>query len=144
MSQNDSIYEKTQSKRPCAYYKSKKGCKKGDSCDWDHSDNAQVQHVAKVSTLCRYKEACRWKPRCRFVHPEDGESVARGSSSWPWSPASDFVNPDLRRHPPGSNHIPPPANNNPEQLFQQIQHQIQQINLMCLTQFPNLGMKKVQ
>ena len=144
LSQNNSISDKTTSKRPCAYFNSPKGCKKGDNCDWDHSEEAQVQSVTKVSTLCRYKEACRWKPRCRFVHPEDGESVARGSASGPGSPAQGFVNPDLGTQPPGWNHLPPPASNSSEQLIQQIQQQLQQINLMCLTQFPNLGMKKGQ
>ena len=145
---NITITDQTRVKRPCAYYNSPKGCKKADNCDWDHSDDAQAQFVTKVSILCRYKEACRWKPRCRFVHPKDGESVAvqkdqaRGVASG--SPVQDFVTPDIRQQPPGWNQIPPPAKLNHEQFIQEIQQQIQQINLMCLAQFPNLMKKQGQ
>ena len=145
---NNTSTDQTRVKRPCAYYNSPKGCKKGDTCDWDHSDDAQAQFVTKVSILCRYKEACQWKPRCRFIHPEDGESVgfpnnqSRDSASG--SPAQDFVRPDMGSHPPGWNQIPPPAKQNPEYLIQQIQQQMQQINLMCLTAFPNLMKKQGQ
>lgn len=67
--------DQTQNQRPCSYYRSPQGCKKGNNCNWNHSDNAQAEVVEKVPKLCRNKETCRWKPRCKFIHPEDGESL---------------------------------------------------------------------
>ena len=48
---NNTLADKTRVKSPCAYYNSPTECKKGDTCDWDHSDDTQAQFVKKVSIL---------------------------------------------------------------------------------------------
>ena len=147
-------------KGPCSYYKSQNGCKKGNSCLWDHSEKAQAQIVKKIPKLCQNKETCSWKPRCKYVHPEDGESLpirdrqervpapaqrlqrlhfppqAAPQGHQEPSGSQGFGHPDVGHHPPGWTQIPPPIYRNPEQIIENITKQIQEMVMNVVT--PNL------
>ena len=69
------VTETQNKRRPCAYFGTRNGCKKGNECPYDHSTQAQNEPVIKVPKLCKDKETCAWKPRCRYVHPEEGEAL---------------------------------------------------------------------
>ena len=156
-------------KKPCSYFNNPNGCKKGNSCLWDHSDEAQAQSVKKIPKICQNKDTCTWKPRCKYVHPENGESLpvkqARVFSALQMSQGQSFHqaaskghqggsgslgfgSPDIGRHPPGWTQIPPPTYQSPGQVMENIKKKIQEMmmnvivpDLMCLSQFPNLGKK---
>ena len=82
--------------RPCRYFRTRNGCKKGEICNFDHSEVAQI--VMKVPKLCKDKEACVWKPQCKYVHPEDGEALpVRGEPRV----RQGFGSQDFSRQPPG-------------------------------------------
>ena len=145
--------------RPCSYFRSKNGCRKGEFCDFDHSEAAQAIPVVKVPKLCQNGEACGYAPRCRYVHPESGEvmpvkSVGRGAGQSTQS--QGFGPQSWSQQPPGWTNLPPPAilptlpptsaqatsvtQVEQERRTKVIQEFFQIIvpNMMCLTQFPNL------
>ena len=146
-------------KRPCSYFRSKNGCRKGNNCDFDHSEAAQAKPVIKVPKLCKNGETCGWTPQCRYVHSENGEvlpsrSVGKGIGE---VRTQGFGPQDWSRQPPGWTSLSPPApsaappppptqatmisEGEQERRTKVIQEFIQIIipNLMCLTEFPNLG-----
>ena len=146
-------------KRPCSYFNSKNGCRKGEFCDFDHSQAAQAIPVVKVPKLCKNGESCGWTPRCKYVHPENGEvlptrrSISDGRQT---VQTQGFGSQDMSQQPPGWTHLPPPAvlptpvqatdskAGEMERRTHVIQEFLQMIipNLMCLTQFPNLEKTK--
>ena len=150
----------------CSYFGSRNGCRKGDQCDFDHSQAAQAKPVVKVPKLCRDGEACVWTPRCRYVHPENGEvlparSVERGSGQNVKRP--NFGSQDMRQQPPGWSSLPapppvcpaPPPSPAPvnqlplaeqERRNKVVKEFLQLIvpNLMCMTSFPSLGNSQKQ
>ena len=152
-------------KKPCHYFRSRNGCKKGDTCDYDHSEAAQAKPVVKVPKLCQNGEACVWAPRCRYVHPENGEvlpagNVERGSRTN--VQRTNFGAQDIGQQPPGWSNIPPPAvcpapptspapvshllQGEQERRNKVIQEFLQLIvpNLMCMTTFPSLEKNQTQ
>jgi uncharacterized C2H2 Zn-finger protein len=139
-------------KRPCHYFGTRNGCKKGDACDFDHSAETQAKPVVKVPKLCSAKDACVWKPRCRYVHLEDGETLPE--RSWRGGHRQgmvrqDFGPQDFSQQPPGwsSNPPPTPAPTSPSSVQEDqtrrnnvIQEFLRIIvpNLMSMTEFPSL------
>ena len=146
-------------KKPCSYFGSRYGCRKGDQCDYDHSESAQAKPVVKVRKLCRNGESCVWTPRCRYVHPENGEvlpvrSVERNTTNNALKP--NFGVKGLSQQPPGWNSLIPPATCPPPPTTRAPGIQVPQVdqerrnkvitdflqlivpNLMCMTDFPSL------
>ena len=146
-------------RRPCSYLRSRNGCKKGDSCDFDHSDAAQAKPVVKVPKLCKNGEACGWAPRCRYVHPEQGEVIPARSverRGGDFIQTQGFGTQDVSQQPPGWTSLRPPAvsatppstptraTSQPAEEQERRTRIIQEFleivvpNLRCLTEFPNL------
>ena len=149
----------TNKKRPCRYFSTGNGCKKGNSCDFDHSANIQAIPVVKVPKFCKDKEACVWKPQCKYVHPEDGEALpVRSVRSRPLVSImrQDFGPQVFNQQPPDWRSIPPPTLSptlppppHPAQGSQQEDQKrktyvIQEFlrlmvpDIMCMNEFPNL------
>ena len=90
----------------CVFNLQPRGCKKGQSCNYSHDTNNQLNSSQKVRKMCNNGPDCTWKPGCRYVHPEDGEVIpprapregGRVSNGRPcyWSPS------DCPRGGPGS------------------------------------------
>ena len=153
------IASNVSNKRPCSYFRSKNGCRKRTSCDFDHSESAQAISVVKVPKLCKNGEACAWTPHCKYVHPESGEVLLTrrvGNVGQQTMQTQGFGPQGWSQQPPGWTHIPPPAIfptppstpvqattitvGETERRTKVIQEFLQMIilNLMCLTQFPSL------
>ena len=160
--QSTSINQQSENnKRPCHYFSTQNGCKKGDRCNFDHSADAQAKNVTKVPKLCKDKEACVWKPQCRYVHPEDGEALperrVRGGHIERMV-SQDFGPQHLSQQPPGWSQFPPPtppspspapAQPRPQEEQERKTNVIQEFlklivpDLMCMNQFPNLRKRQM-
>ena len=145
--------------KPCHYVNSRRGCLKGDSCNFDHSEAALAKPVVKVPKLCSNKESCVWKPRCKYIHPEDGESLPAQNVGRA-SVRQGFGSPNISQQPPGWNHLIPPTLPHTPPTAAPHQDQSSQVeqerranvigeliklmipNLMCLTEFPSLVRKQ--
>ena len=153
------IANNVKDKRPCHFVGTRRGCIKGDSCNFDHSKEALAKPVVKVYKLCQNKEACAWKPRCKYIHPEDGDIIPAINVATV-SGGQDFGLPDISQQPPGWSSLPAPRpslptgpaqpNNLQQVELERRTNVIEQFlklivpNLMCLTEFPNLGRKQNQ
>ena len=96
------------SKNPCIFFLQRRGCKKGQNCDFSHVSGESYQ-VIKIQKLCLNGLGCNWKPRCRYVHPEDGEiiqpRVSREQGGRPHPREQGFGHLNCNQPPPGYNYI---------------------------------------
>ena len=150
----------TKFKRRCHYVGTRKGCYKGDECNFDHSEGALAKPVVKVPKLCRDKEACVWKPRCKYIHPEDGEVIPARIVESSYE-VQGFGSHNYTQQPPGWTRLSPPSPPHlpaapaqdtkiPQVELERRTNVIEQFikliipNLMCMTDFPNLLRKQNQ
>ena len=95
-------------RRPCSYFFSSRGCRRGDDCHFSHSQ--QPNSTEPSTRICNHwllKGRCAYGERCRYVHERDpaitGAAIQNSSRRKPSphaensSPQFDFTNQDFFR-----------------------------------------------